>query len=179
MLLRQNGASVQQASMAFAYLNIGAIVSSVVVGRLMDRFNPFRLLAGTFFLAFVTVGIFGMLVKGSFTVLAIEAVITGLFIFGSTGGLLALATISHPVSIRGSGVGWAYAIGKVGSMLGPVVGGILLSLHWGVGRICWVAGTSALLCTITLMILRAHAAAAASGASPQPVSAAAAVNSSK
>jgi len=31
--------------------------------------------------------------------------------------------------VRAAGIGWALAIGRLGSIIGPVVGGILLSQH--------------------------------------------------
>ena len=43
-LLRKAGASVQQYSLAYAFLCFGAAVSSVFVGRFMDEYNPFRVL---------------------------------------------------------------------------------------------------------------------------------------
>ena len=36
----------------------------------------------------------------------------------------------YPTYIRSTGVGWALGIGRIGAVLGPVVAGILLSLHW-------------------------------------------------
>ena len=40
------------------------------------------------------------------------------------------------LDIRGSGIGWAYAVAKIGAMAAPAMGGFILSRSWGVSRIC-------------------------------------------
>ena len=52
----------------------------------------------------------------------------GLFVIGAQFGLNALAGSSYPTFIRSTGVGWALGIGRIGSILGPVVGGVLIAL---------------------------------------------------
>ncbi|MEI6282721.1 MAG: hypothetical protein WCP82_08415, partial [Alphaproteobacteria bacterium] len=34
----------------------------------------------------------------------------------------------YPTSLRSTGVGWCLGVGRIGSVIGPVVGGILLSM---------------------------------------------------
>jgi AAHS family 4-hydroxybenzoate transporter-like MFS transporter len=155
-LLRRSGASDTQASMAFAYLNLGSVVATLIIGRLMDRLNAFRLLSVAFLFSFITVSIFGAMANRPFGTVAVLAMVTGLFIFGSNSGLIALATISYPVSIRSSGVGWAYGLGKIGSMFGPAVGGFLLARNWSVGRLCTVNGISGLVAAVGVLILEWH-----------------------
>jgi AAHS family 4-hydroxybenzoate transporter-like MFS transporter len=102
-------------------------------------------------------------------VIAVMAVVTGLFVNGGNTGLLALCTTSYPTSIRGSGVGWAYGLGKVGSMLGPIVGGVLLARNWSVFRICVTNGLSALIIIAIVLLLKSHAEAVARrNAVPEP-----------
>ncbi len=158
-LLRQSGATVQQYSLAFACINLGSAVATITIGRLMDRFNPFRMLKIAFVLAFVSVVGFGLSAGSPFVVIAIVSTITGFFVIGGNSGIMALATISYPVDIRASGIGWAYAVGKVGSMLAPPVGGLLLSLNWDVSQICTTNAVTALLVTLAIVILQRHVAA--------------------
>jgi AAHS family 4-hydroxybenzoate transporter-like MFS transporter len=47
-------------------------------------------------------------------------------------GQTALAVAFYPQEIRATGVGWGHAIGRVGSFVGPAIGGGLLSLGWPV-----------------------------------------------
>lgn len=171
-LLRRSGATVQQYSFAFALLNLGSLVTALVIGHLMDRFNAYRVLIITFLIAFVAVSLFGMTANSPFIVIALMTTFTGLFVNGGNTGLMALCTISYPVSIRGSGVGWAYGVGKVGSMLGPVAGGFLLALNWSVGRICVVNGFAAVIVAGIVFILMRHADSVRLNAGPETASAA-------
>jgi len=44
----------------------------------------------------------------------------------------ALAATYYPTTMRSTGVGWALGIGRVGSIVGPLVGGIMISNQVGV-----------------------------------------------
>jgi AAHS family 4-hydroxybenzoate transporter-like MFS transporter len=77
--------------------------------------------------------------------------------FGILGGqtvLNALAAISYPTEIRSTGVGWATGIGRLGSIIGPGLAGILLELNIPAQNIFFLAVVPALI---------ASAAAAAMG----------------
>jgi len=155
-LLRKSGATVQQASYAFAFIGIGSFLATVTIGRLIDRFNRYIVVAIGFVLAFLSLAIFGILASSPFLVVAVTAFVCGLFVFGTNSGCLAIGTISYPVSIRGSALGWAYAIGKTGSMLAPIVVGAAMGWNWSVARICVVNGLAGLVGAVVLMILKWH-----------------------
>ena len=158
-MLRQSGASSQQYSLAFACINIGSAIATITIGRLMDGANPFRTLKIAHALAFISLVFFGFFAGSQFVVVAAVCVITGFFIFGCNSGIVALATVSYPPDIRGSGVGWAYAVGKVGSLLAPVVGGMMLSRKWDVVQICSTNAVAALVVVAVIVILQRHLAA--------------------
>jgi AAHS family 4-hydroxybenzoate transporter-like MFS transporter len=155
-LLRKSGASPQQYSIAFAGINVGSIIATLLIGRLMDKVNPFNILKIAFILAFVSVVVFGLFPGGSLLVISIICVVMGFFVIGGNSGLMGLATVSYPSDIRGSGIGWAYGVGKIGSLLAPAVGGFLLSRNWSVSRICSTNALVALFVAAIVMILHRH-----------------------
>jgi AAHS family 4-hydroxybenzoate transporter-like MFS transporter len=157
-LLRQSGASPQQYSIAFACISIGSAIATITIGRLMDGANPFRTLKIAHVLAFVSLVIFGFFAGSQFVVVVAVSIITGLFVFGSNSGIVALATVSYPLDIRGSGVVWAYAVGKIGSLLAPVVGGVMLGWKWSVVQICSSNAVAALLIVVAIIVLQRHLA---------------------
>jgi AAHS family 4-hydroxybenzoate transporter-like MFS transporter len=123
----------------------------------MDKFNRFRVLQIGFILAAISLAAFGLVASsGSFTAIAIMSVICGICINGSQTGTLAVATISYPSAIRATGLGWAYAVGKIGAMLAPVVGGYLLSRQWSVSEICSVNALVGIVTTVVLLLLQKH-----------------------
>jgi MFS transporter, AAHS family, 4-hydroxybenzoate transporter len=53
----------------------------------------------------------------------------GFFAAGGQHGLNALSGTLYPTYIRSTGSGWAFGVGRVGSIIGPVIGGFLISFH--------------------------------------------------
>ncbi|HZB89804.1 MAG TPA: MFS transporter [Stellaceae bacterium] len=138
------GLALGHAVAATAMWQVGAMVGTLAIGRLMDRFNPYRALAAGF-------------VVGALAVLALMAVsaampfaLSLLLIFvvgclqgtGGTQGANALAGWYYPTFIRSTGIGWALGIGRVGSIAGALLGGILLLLHWRPSSIFLVAAAA-------------------------------------
>ncbi len=52
---------------------------------------------------------------------------TGCGVIGGQVGITTLASMIYPVAIRSTGLGWALGIGRVGSIVGPSVGGYLIA----------------------------------------------------
>ncbi|MBN1907407.1 MAG: MFS transporter [Deltaproteobacteria bacterium] len=153
-LLKQSGASPQEFSLAFACVNMGAVVSTVLVGILMDKYSSFRILKLSFFLAFASVLIFGYFASSTFIVVAVVSAIMGFFVIGSNSGLMGLAATSYPADIRGTGLGWATGIGRAGSLIAPVAGGLMLTGNWSVNAICTTNAIMALLVIIIIFIMQ-------------------------
>ena len=53
--------------------------------------------------------------------------LSGFFIIGVQLSLNAFITGFYPTAIRGTGVGWSQVVGRGGSLVGPLVGGALVS----------------------------------------------------
>ncbi len=158
-LLKKAGATVQQYSLSYAFLCFGAVVASIFVGRLMDKANPFRVLAIGFVLAFMSLVAFGFVAGGPFSLIAVMSVVCGICINGSQTGTLAVTTVSYPSDIRGTGIGWAYAVAKIGAMGAPAIGGLMLSRNWSVSQICSTNALIGIFVAIVVLILRRHVAA--------------------
>ena len=153
MLLKKSGASPQEFSLAFACINIGAVLATITIGMLMDRFNPLNILKIGFFLAFVSIIVFGYYTSSPFTIVAVVSVIMGFFVIGSNSGLMALASLTYPTDIRGTGLGWATGIGRSGSLVAPIVGGIMLTESWSVNKICTTNAMLALVVVVIIFIM--------------------------
>jgi AAHS family 4-hydroxybenzoate transporter-like MFS transporter len=55
--------------------------------------------------------------------------VSGLAVLGAQFGNNAAAGMSYPTEFRAKAVGWALAVGRLGSILGQVLGGALIQLH--------------------------------------------------
>ena len=141
-VLHDLGASISTAAVIGSMFQVGGIVGTVVLGRVIDRFS-FRALALVYFIAVFAVAVIGQLGRAPIPV-AIAIFAAGFCIVGGQIAANALAAGFYPTSVRATGVGWALGVGRVGSIVGPLVGGVLLSLKWSAGEVFVVAALAAL-----------------------------------
>jgi AAHS family 3-hydroxyphenylpropionic acid transporter len=64
----------------------------------------------------------------SFAALTVSAFCAGMFVIGGQSVLYALSAAFYPTAMRGTGVGAAVAVGRVGSVVGPLAAGQLLAM---------------------------------------------------
>jgi AAHS family benzoate transporter-like MFS transporter len=67
-------------------------------------------------------------------VIAVFVTLSGFFAGAAQAGVIALAALMYPVSVRSTGVGWAMALGRLGAVVGPLTGGILLGWNFTVAH---------------------------------------------
>ena len=142
IVLNDLGASVTAAVVIGSMLQVGGVVGTFSLGGLMDRFS-FRALAGSYFVAFLAIGAIGQ-VGHSAALVTIPVFAAGFCLVGGQIAVNALAASLYPTSIKSTGIGWALGVGRIGSIVGPVVGGLLLQQKWGTGTIFMVAAAAAL-----------------------------------
>jgi AAHS family 3-hydroxyphenylpropionic acid transporter len=143
------GFTTAQASWASVCFNLSGSVGAVLLSRLH---------AGRHRRAWVLVTYLGIAlalalipaVGSTFALAAIACAFAGVFIIGAQLILFALAPLYYPSSIRGTGVGASVAVGRVGSIVGPLFASALLigggnsaSVLLGILPFVVVSGTAA------------------------------------
>ncbi len=120
------GLSKLQANYVQMGYNVGGILGSILMGVLLDKLRM------SFVIKLIYLGILFSLcclaISPTVALLALSAVGCGLFIVGGQSALYGLAAMYYPTEMRGTGVGSAVAIGRIGSFAGPLMAGFLLSL---------------------------------------------------
>src|ERR1700738_1068538 len=160
-VLNDLGASVSSAALIGSMLQVGGVVGTFALGSIIDRFS-FRALALVYFIAVFAVGAIGQLGHSVvFVTMAIFA--AGFCIVGGQIAANALAAGFYPTSVRATGVGWALGIGRVGSIVGPLIGGALLSLKWTAGEVFGAAAVAAFCAALAAFSLSRLAGMGGSG----------------
>src|SRR5712672_946172 len=160
-VLNDLGASVSQSAAIGSMLQVGGVVGTFALGSIIDRFS-FRALALVYFAAVFAVGAIGQLGHSVvFVTMAIFA--AGFCIVGGQIAANALAATFYPTSVRATGVGWALGIGRVGSIIGPLVGGALLIAKWSPGAVFMAAAGAALCAAVAAFSLSRLAGMGGSG----------------
>ncbi len=79
--------------------------------------------------------------------------LSGAFVIGGQNSVNVLAAVFYPTYIRATGIGWALGIGRFGSIVGPIVGGVLLQAQWGRSSLFMVAAVPAFVAAIAATVL--------------------------
>jgi AAHS family 4-hydroxybenzoate transporter-like MFS transporter len=159
-LMNTAGLTLSQASLITAMLAMGGTVGAIVLGQLMDRFDPHYVLAASYLLAAVFIGLIGYS-TGSAWMLALAVFGAGFCLPGAQVGANALSADYYPTASRATGVSWANAVGRVGSVLGSMIGGTLIALGLGMPTLFAIIAAPVIISGILLLIK--------SKVAPQPV----------
>ncbi|QEH79981.1 MFS transporter [Sphingomonas sp. C8-2] len=152
-LLTKSGLSVSDGIFGAVALNLGGIVGSYFFSQGLDRVaRPPLLLAAGYGAAAAAIALTS-LGGGSPAIALSLLLLCGLFQIGAQLSLTAYTTATFPVRLRGTGIGFVQAVGRTGSLIGPVVGGLLLSRGVEPGALLRLSAIPALLCAIALLIL--------------------------
>ncbi|MGC1523764.1 MAG: MFS transporter [Steroidobacteraceae bacterium] len=114
--------------------NVGAFVGTSAVGLIATRFKLQRVVAAYLGCAAIVMLIFGGVTMPVWLTL-VMAFLVGVSVQGGFNGFWAVAARLYPPRIRSTGVGWALGIGRVGAVLGPIFGGLLVGAHLPVAAI--------------------------------------------
>ena len=148
-LLRGAGLSLTVAILSSTLLNLGGVVGALVLGRFLDRYNPYRILGAVYASAALSI-VFLAASGASATLLLTAAALAGVGIVGSQIGLNAVCAQLYPAAIRATGIGWALGIGRIGSILGPLLGGVLLDRGFEAHAILLTAALPAALAALAV-----------------------------
>lgn len=125
-ILHSGGVSPSQAILGTTMYALGSILGPLLTAPFVGRFGMEPVLTCGLALAAVCVLALGIF-DPPFWVLA--TVMCGAGAGGSCqAGINSLSGLVYPPTIRSTGAGWASAVGRIGTIVGPLVGGILLAL---------------------------------------------------
>ena len=132
-IMRDAGYALGAALAFLLVLNLGAVIGLLVAGPVADRYGSKVVCAGWF--AFAAVFLFLLSVQMPLAVTYLAVTVTGIFVFSAQVLLYAYVSKHYPTGSRGTALGWAAGIGRLGAICGPLLGGFLLSaglaVPWG------------------------------------------------
>jgi MFS transporter, AAHS family, 4-hydroxybenzoate transporter len=153
-VLQRSGLPIERAIIGTVVLNAGGIAGGILLGWLVDKRGPYGVLLAAYALGAVCVAAIGSTPAAVAGVMAI-VFLAGFFIIGSQFCMNALAADAYPTAARATGVGWALGVGRIGSIIGPVVGGMLLSLGWEPSTLFLAAAGPAAVSALAVWLLSA------------------------
>lgn len=153
-IISDAGIPIASAALITAMLQVGGTVGTLVLGlgRVFDKVAPFRALSAVYFAAAAFIVLIGT-VGTSIPMLVITIFGAGFCVVGGQIGANALAAKAYPTAIRATGIGWSLGIGRIGSIIGPVVGGVILSLQWEMHRVFLIGAIPVFIAGIAALII--------------------------
>ncbi|UKA51652.1 aromatic acid/H+ symport family MFS transporter [Arthrobacter sp. FW305-123] len=111
-------------------LNLGAVAGSVITAWAGTRYGPIPTAIAA--AAVAAVGLLVLLVSPPVTVVYLALVLAGVGTHGTQCLIIAAVASHYPDHLRGTALGWALGTGRIGAVIAPQVGGLLLAAGMGV-----------------------------------------------
>lgn len=114
-------------SLAFLItLQAGAIIGTLIIGRLCDKYSSKKMLVPMYASGAIALTLLGF--DGNSFIIYLLVAIAGAATIGAQNIVQAYVSQYYPPSVRSTALGMASGIGRLGGMLGPLLGGFLLSI---------------------------------------------------
>ncbi len=151
-VINNSGLPVEHAVYLSTLYHVGAIIAALTLGLLIDRFGATR----TLFICYILAGLFIIGIGSAGSSIALLAPVlfaAGYCVVGAQGGANATAAIYYPTSLRSTGIGWALGVGRIGSILGPALGGIMISQRWSTPDLFLAGSVPEFLAAAAIMLI--------------------------
>ncbi|MCU1516849.1 MAG: arabinose efflux permease family protein [Pseudarthrobacter sp.] len=132
-------------------LNLGAVAGGLIASRLADKSGPQRVIASTFGLATVSLVLmtFNFPLPMLFTFIAVAGVGT----LGTQVLIYGFQSNYFTTNARAAGVAWCASVGRLGGVLGPIIGGWLAAAGIGGPTAFYIYGGVALLGALVTVLV--------------------------
>jgi MFS transporter, AAHS family, 4-hydroxybenzoate transporter len=143
-ILQRAGVPLERAIIATVLFNAGGVVGGLTISWLVDRFGPRAILTSAFLGTTVLVAAIGAGWASIGPMFAVVAA-SGFCAMGVQFGMNSFAADYYPTALRSTGVGAALGVGRIGSIVGPLVGGVLLGMKLDTDSLFHLAAIPALI----------------------------------
>lgn len=152
-VVRDAGYSTSQAVLVGTTLQVAGTIGAVALGWFVHRWGFVAVLVPGFACACVSIALIG---QPGFTLALIflAVFVAGFFVVGGQSAVNALAATYYPTDLRSTGIGSGLGVGRIGAIVGPVVGGEMMALHWSTHQLFLAAAVPALISAVVMVGMR-------------------------
>lgn len=151
-LLEQAGMAKAQSQSVGMAISVGGAVGSLIFGFLASKWTP-RTILMTFAILAVA-SILAFLSAHELAVALVFAVLVGALMNGCIAGLYTINPTLYAADFRNTGVGVTIGVGRLGSILAPIVAGTLLDAGWEKNDLYGGTAVIILLAVVALFFLK-------------------------
>jgi AAHS family 4-hydroxybenzoate transporter-like MFS transporter len=150
-ILSNAGISLAHAAIATTLFQFGGTAGGLIIMRPLDKYGflPVPILFAIAIPIIACIGLPGL----SEPVLLALVTASGFCLLGLQFGNIATENNVYPTALRSFGVGSCFAAGRVGSVIGPVIGGVLIGMNVSLEHLFFIAAIPVILGLIAAVIL--------------------------
>lgn len=150
------GASADSSLYSLLVLNGSAVIGVLIASIFADRVGAKRVITTTFAIAAISLVILPLITNMATMYLLIG--LTGVGIIGTQVLTYGLTSNYYSTTGRAAGVAWCAGFGRIGGIVGPALGGIIISMGFNGSSALWIfAGAAVLGAIATALIPRSPA----------------------
>jgi AAHS family 4-hydroxybenzoate transporter-like MFS transporter len=152
-VVRDAGHSTSAAVLVGTLLQVGGTIGTFGLAWLIPRQGFVPVLSTAFAGACLSIATIGQPWL-PFGMLCVVVFIAGWCVVGGQPGINAFAATYYPTSVRSTGVGWGLGVGRIGAIVGPILGGEFMRWGWTAGEMFLAAALPALVSALVMFSLR-------------------------
>jgi AAHS family 4-hydroxybenzoate transporter-like MFS transporter len=151
---------------------LAGMIGGFTLGLLVQRWGFVRVLTTCFTVGCINIALIGQ--PGiSLAMLFTVVFLAGFGVVGGQTAVNALSATYYPTDLRATGIGAGLGIGRIGAIIGPVVGGVMMSQHLPSQKLFLVAAVPAFVSAVVMVamywVLKAQKQPVPSITAPAPV----------
>ncbi len=150
-ILRDAGHSLQNATFGSTALNLGGLLGSLAVARMVDRYGPYGIMSAGYLLGALFIFAVAMVTLpiGPILILVFLCAFFGL---GAQYCIPAATVLLYPAHLQGAGIGFVLGFARMGAVIGPLVGSYILLVGGGPRELFQFSAVCALGASLTVVL---------------------------
>jgi len=151
VLFERTGLSPEDAAFASGLYHVGGTIGGLMISVLIDRCGVWvvAMFLGMAAPAVAAIGIDSLSDAATLTL----SLVAGIGVLGAQFGNNASAALIYPSAIRARAVGLAFAVGRLGSIVGPLFGGYVLAMNFPMDALFRIAAIPLLVAMVAALLL--------------------------
>jgi MFS transporter, AAHS family, 4-hydroxybenzoate transporter len=142
--------TLRSSVLAVSALNIGGIMGCYLIGKLCNRYGAIKPIALGYGLGGLAIALIGHVGSSGAGLLA-TAFAAGMLTVGAQMCAIGLAASFYDTALRATGVGWSLGSGRLGAVIGPAIGGMLIGAGLATRSLFVIAGLVSLWAAISVL----------------------------
>jgi AAHS family 4-hydroxybenzoate transporter-like MFS transporter len=168
----QAGYGIRTSVLVGTMEQLAGMIGGFTLGLFVQRWGFVRVLTTCFAVGCINIALIGQ--PGiSLAMLFTVVFLAGFGVVGGQTAVNALSATYYPTDLRATGIGAGLGIGRIGAIIGPVVGGVLMSQHLPSQKLFLVAAVPASVSAVVMVamhwVLKAQKQPVPSITAPAPV----------